>query len=186
MEQKKIKILIVDDDELVREIYVNIFQKNNFEVTEAKDGLEGLEKVTENVPDIVFTGIIMPRMDGFDLMEALKKDAKTSQIPVAISSHLGREEDKKKAMELGAKDFFIRNYDTPNEILARIKAIFEKNTYHLRIKTEQLDASKLAKDLFGSDNFKCGKCGEEKIIKIEMTNMKEEEFKGKFACPKCG
>lgn len=186
MEQKKIKILIVDDDELVREIYTNVLGKNNFEVMEAKDGLEGLEKAEEKIPDIIFTGIIMPHMDGFDLMKALKKNAKTAQIPVVISSHLGRVEDKKKAMELGAKDFFIKNFDTPNEVAARIKAIFEKNSYNLEIKTNELDAKNLAKDLFGSGDFKCGKCGEEKIIKIEMTNLNKEEFKGKFVCPKCG
>lgn len=85
------KILLVDDDEMIRGIYSEVFRNNGFEVEEARDGLEGLEKARSIIPDIIFTGIIMPKMEGFDLMEALKKNVATSQIPVFISSHLGRE-----------------------------------------------------------------------------------------------
>lgn len=179
------KILIVDDDDMIREIYTEVFKKNNFDVVEAKDGLEGLDKVSEDIPDIIFTGIVMPRMSGFDLMEALKKDIKTAQIPVVISSHLGREEDRKKAMELGAKDFFIRNFDTPNEVLAKVKSLFEKSAYWLRFNTEDEDARKLAKDIFSSGGYDCDKCHEKRLIKLEMTDLDAGEFKGRFVCPKC-
>jgi DNA-binding response OmpR family regulator len=185
MEQKKLKILIVDDDEMMRSVYADVFQKNNFEVIEAKDGLEGLEKAAENIPDIIFTGIVMPKMGGFDLIESLKKDTETARIPVVISSHMGIAEDKKRAMNLGAKDFFIKNFDTPNEVLARVESIFEKNSYQLKIMTDELDAKKVAKSIFGSVDFKCKKCGEGKIIKIGMTNLAAGEFKGKFICPEC-
>ncbi len=186
MEQKKIKIIIVDDDDMMRSIYAEVFKKADFEVIEAKDGLEGLEKATEAIPDVIFTGIIMPRMDGFDLMQSLKKNAPTAQIPVVISSHLGREEDKKKAMELGAKAFMIKDFDTPNEVLAKIKSFFKKTTYDIRIKPIEMDGLNLARDVFSSGNYTCIKCGEEKIMKIEMTDNDEAEFKGKFACPACG
>ena len=68
-----LKILLVDDDETIRGMYDDIFKKEGFEVFEAIDGVDGLDKATKNIPDVIFTGIVMPTMDGFQLMEALKK-----------------------------------------------------------------------------------------------------------------
>src|SRR5665647_2104757 len=107
MENKKLKILIIDDDTETRNMYVEVFKKNDFEVEEAVDGMDGLEKTLKNIPDIVFSGIVMPRMDGFDLINSLKKNPATSQVPVVISSHLGKAEDEEKARGLGAKDFIV-------------------------------------------------------------------------------
>jgi len=92
------KILIIDDDNEVRKQYVDLFRKNDFEVLEAKDGVEGLNIVkAEEGIDVIFTGIIMPRMDGFKLISILKEDKMTANIPVVVNSHLGKEEDKEKS-----------------------------------------------------------------------------------------
>jgi len=88
----KTKILIVDDDVMTREMYVNVFKQSGYEVFEAGDGVDGLDVASRELPDVIFTGIIMPRMSGFELMEALRKAVATSKIPVVISSHIGREE----------------------------------------------------------------------------------------------
>ncbi|MFB6225694.1 MAG: PleD family two-component system response regulator, partial [Candidatus Paceibacteria bacterium] len=85
-------ILVVDDDELTRNMYVERFeQEREFRIRTASDGLEALQIMTEEeVPDLVFTGIIMPRMNGFDLIESMQDRVKLANIPVMISSHMGR------------------------------------------------------------------------------------------------
>jgi len=186
MANKKTKILIIDDDDSVRGIYVDIFKKEGFEVEEAIDGLEGLDKATKNIPDVVFTGIVMPRMDGFGLIEALKKNVSTANIPVVISSHLGRSEDSEKAKELGVKDFIVRHMVTPKEVVERVKKILGSGDYKLKISSGELDATQLAKDLHFNENYKCSHCGADLVLNLSVSNIENHEFTGRINCPNCG
>jgi len=186
MENKQIKILIVDDDTDIREIYAEVFRKAGFNVTEANDGLEGLDKASKEIPDVIFTGIIMPRMDGFTMMDALKKNVATSKIPVVISSHMGREEDRKKAEKLGAKDFIVRGATSPNQAVERIKVLFMEGSYSIEFDPYNLDAAKLAHDLNINKGFQCMECNERLVLKIHFDNPKEGLFNARFVCPKCG
>jgi len=186
MGNKQIKILIVDDDNDIREIYADVFKKSGFNVIEAIDGLDGLDKASKEIPDVIFTGIIMPRMDGFTMMDALKKNVATSRIPVVISSHMGREEDRKKAEKLGAKDFIVRGTVSPNQAVERIKVLFMEGDYSIEFDPYNLDAAKLAHDLNIGKDFQCMECGERMVLKIHLNDPKEGLFSARFVCPKCG
>ncbi len=187
MEKKKIKILIVDDNGDIRSMYAEVFKKSGFfEVEEAIDGLDGLDRATKNIPDVIFTGIIMPRMDGFDLMRSLKKNVSTKDIPVLISSHMGREEDQKTAMDLGAKDFIVKTMNTPNEIMEKVKAMFNPDIYRLKIEKNELDAERFISAMQLGKEMKCPKCGEDLIISLELTNPDDKSFKATIVCLKCG
>jgi two-component system, chemotaxis family, chemotaxis protein CheY len=186
MEKKKIKILVVDDNIDIRTVYAEVFRKDGFDVTEADDGLDGLDKATKDIPDIIFTGIVMPRMDGFDLMTSLKKNVATKDIPVIISSHMGREEDQKKAMELGARDFIVKSMNTPKEIVEKIRAMFSVDLYKLRVVENELDAERLATTMRFGKGMKCPNCGEGLIISLELVNPDDKNFKAEVVCPKCG
>lgn len=185
---KKIKILLVDDDIALRKLYAEIFHNANFEVIEAEDGIEGLDKASREAPDVIFTGIVMPRMDGFTLMESLGKIAETANIPVVISSHMGREEDQKRAKELGAKDFIIRDVTRPIEVVERVSSLFAEagEKYKLEFNANTLDAQKLVKDLNFQQEFLCLDCGEKLVLDLKLINGAERLFEGRFACPKCG
>ncbi len=185
MGDKKTKSLIVDDDDSIREMYAEVFSGAGFEVMEAIDGLDGLDKATKDLPDVVFSGIIMPRMDGFSLMEALKKNVVTGNIPVIISSHMGREEDQKKARELGAKDFIITGYYTPREIVNRVKDLFAENEYQLRIYPDVLDAKKMVEEMGMGAELKCKYCGADLVLAIKPTDIKNHVFSSKFICSQC-
>jgi CheY-like chemotaxis protein len=181
-----LKILLVDDDNDIRNMYAEVFKKKGFAVSEATNGAEGLEQATKNLPDVIFTGIVMPVMDGFQLMEALKKNIATNNIPVVISSHLGREEDREKAQKLGAKEFFVRGFYTPYEIAEKIRAIFKAQEYKLKFNPAELDAKKLFDDMHLKENPKCFKCGGELILALKLTNVEKYEFTAKFVCAECG
>jgi DNA-binding response OmpR family regulator len=187
MGEDKLKILLVDDDENIRTMYAELFLKEGFEVEEAIDGLEGLEKATKNVPNMIFTGIIMPRMDGFALIESLKKNVATANIPVFMSSHMGRKEDHDKAKEAGVKDFFVVGMIPPKQVVARVKAIFEGGgRYLLKFDPKSLDAGKLSSDINLNDkNYFCPKCGSDLVISMEVLDISKREFKAKFICPSC-
>ncbi len=182
------RILIIDDDIELREMYAEIFQNKNFEVLQAVDGLAGLEIATSQLPDVIFTGIDMPRMDGFTMIEELQKNTATAAIPVVISSHMGREEDKGRAASLGVKDFIIRGITRPVEVIARINVIFGEAMaeYKLEVDPEALDAPRLAKDLNGKNSLRCLYCDAEFGLNLQFTSPQDRSLKAKFSCPRCG
>lgn len=183
--EKKYKILIVDDDVEVRSLYAEVFKAKGFKVIEAVDGLDGVDKAIANMPDVIFTGIIMPKMDGFEMKNALSKNVATSNIPVVMSSHMGREEDRKKADEAGVKDFFVAGMTTPNEVVARVISLFSLVKYNLKLNIKGGDISKITKDLNLKDDFSCYNCGEDLVLSIEITNHDRKEFTGRIICARC-
>lgn len=189
MDNKKLKILLVDDDDLIREMYAEVFKKTNtYEVLEAHDGVEGLDIATKEVPDVVFTGIVMPRMDGFALVEALKKTVMTANIPFVISSHMGREEDRKRAAELGAKEFVVKNMTTPAQVVEIVNSIFleQGSQYKLDFSPFAFDAQKLAKDLALDPEFQCAKCGKKMLLSLKLLSAKDQKFETRLVCSGCG
>lgn len=124
MNEQLKKILIVDDDEFILGIYAKNFRDENFEVFIARDGEEAWNIIKSgNIPDAVFTGIIMPKMSGFDLIAKMQADEILAKIPVVINSHRGRPEDQKLAKEMNVDDFIIQGITTPAEAIRRIKAL---------------------------------------------------------------
>lgn len=183
---KTIKVLMVDDDEVIRSMYASAFKKEGLEVIEAVDGVDGLDKATKNAPDLIFTGIVMPTMDGFQMMEALSKNVVTSKIPVVISSHLGREEDHKRANELGAKEFFVRGMHTPNEIAGRIKEMMGvSDEYKIKIDVKELDTQKFLSDMHFDKEAKCSSCGNEMVLALKAKDGNNREFSARLVCPEC-
>lgn len=183
---KKYKVLIVDDDAHTRDMYSEVFQNNGFEVLEAADGVAGLDMATLKNPDVIFTGIIMPRMDGFGLMEALKKNISTSTIPVFISSHMGREDDKARAFELGAKDFIVRDMTPPIKVIEIINSYFSQgHEYRIEFDTTTKDGKRLMKRLTSKEEELCPKCGGKLILKLILKRGRDKSFNASMVCPKC-
>ena len=120
------KILIVEDDKFLRELMVRKLSQENFEIIEAVDGEEGIKKIKDTIPDIVLLDLILPGIDGFEVLAKVKEDTTTNSIPVIILSNLGQREDVERGMKLGAIDYLVKAHFTPNEIIDKIKANLEK------------------------------------------------------------
>lgn len=183
-EEKKAKILIVDDNDAVRETYMQVFKQKGFDVVSAVDGVEGVDFATKETPDVILTGIIMPRMDGFQLIRTLRDNVQTKETPIAVLSHLGREEDRKKAQELGINEFIVQGTVTINEIVGKIRSLLKSGgSYRLAFDPFALDAARLAKTVEGG-KFECFRCGEKTVL--ELTRKAEGQgFDAVLKCPKC-
>lgn len=120
------KVLIVEDDSFLRELIVKKLLNEGFEVVAAVDGEDGLKKAKEekNI-DILLLDLILPGIDGFDVLTKIKADPSTNYIPVVILSNLGQKEDIERGLKLGAKDFLIKAHFVPGEIIAKIKEIIK-------------------------------------------------------------
>ncbi len=117
----KKKILLVEDDNLISSMYKTKFQADGFEVIIAIDGAVALELAKEEKPDIIMLDIILPQLDGFTVLEELKKNAATKSIPVIMLTNLGTTEDKLKGEQLGAADYLVKANFTPAQISQKIK-----------------------------------------------------------------
>ena len=139
------KILIVDDDGYLLGTYAEKFKEEGFAVSTADDGQEAWDLIQGGyTPDVMFTGIVMPRMTGFDLIRKMQADPRLAPIPVAISSHQGREEDKATAKALAVDDFLIKGTVTLNEVVRRVRLILGVQTsYQISLKREAHDAEAL-------------------------------------------
>jgi len=111
-EEPKKKVLMVEDDEMLVEIYQRKLLSEAYELIIARDGKEALEKTQKLKPNLVLLDLVMPEMDGFEALQKIKGDPETKDIKVVVASNLSQEDEKKKARDLGADDFIIKsNYD---------------------------------------------------------------------------
>ena len=117
------KILMIEDDIFLRKIYRDQLTREGFDFVEATNGLEGLNKVASEKPDIILLDLMLPRKNGFDVLKDLQASEQTKSIPVIIISNLGQELDIKEAMDLGAKDYLIKTEVKLSEVIEKIKAL---------------------------------------------------------------
>lgn len=115
------KILLIEDDPLMVNLYRKIFARAGYVVEIAQRGGAGLEKAKEVLPDLILLDIMMPEMDGFEVLEKLKKDDKTKSIPVIALTNLAGEEDAKRALDLGAVAYVVKSEHDPREVLEIVK-----------------------------------------------------------------
>ncbi|OQX00546.1 response regulator [Candidatus Parcubacteria bacterium A4] len=119
----KDKILIIEDDEFLRELVFRKLESEGFEAIIACDGEEGLQKIKEEKPQLVLLDLILPNVDGFEVLERVKKDDSLASIPVIILSNLGQREDIEKALKSGAADYLIKAHFTPGKIIEKVRNI---------------------------------------------------------------
>lgn len=123
-------ILIVEDDKFLRELIAQKLVKEGYSISEAVDGEEGIKKIKEEKPDLVLLDLILPGIDGFEVLAKMrlaktKEDPDLARIPVIVLSNLGQKEDVERGLKLGAVDYLIKAHFTPGEIIEKIKNALE-------------------------------------------------------------
>ncbi|KPU43771.1 phosphate regulon transcriptional regulatory protein PhoB [Oxobacter pfennigii] len=114
------KILIVEDSRNITVITKMYLENHGFEVTTVSDGVSAIDTVFNSHPDLVLLDVLIPRMNGYLVAEALKLDTATKHIPVIVMSAKAQSDDIKKALELGVEDYLIKPF-TPEELLDKIR-----------------------------------------------------------------
>lgn len=125
MATKKPTVALIEDDPLIAEMYMTKFTKEGYDIQHAADGAAGLALVKQHTPDIILLDIIMPKMDGFQVLQELRKDSNFKKTPVIMLTNLGQEEDVQKGRALGATDYFIKTNFTPAAIVDKVKGILK-------------------------------------------------------------
>ncbi len=122
----KNKILIIEDDTFISDMYRMKLESEGFNVRIAEDGKKGLEEVNREKPDLVLLDVVMPRMDGFGVLQTIKEDPEVQDVKVVLLTNLGQKESVEKGLELGALDYIIKAHFTPAEVVEKVKEILSK------------------------------------------------------------
>ncbi|MFA5029683.1 MAG: response regulator [Patescibacteria group bacterium] len=123
MEETKNKVLLVEDDPMIVEMYKLRLEEEGYEVMVTEKGSEVLELAKENKFAIILLDVILPETDGFTILDSLKSDDSTKDIPVLLLTNLGQESDRDKGMQAGAADYFVKSQHTPAEVIQKIKEL---------------------------------------------------------------
>lgn len=125
-ENFKKRILIVEDDSFVMDIYQTKLGQSGYEVTGAANGLEALKEMEKGSFDLVLLDIIMPYMDGLEVLKKIKAEEKNKNLPIILLTNLSQKEEVDKGLGLGANDYLIKSHFTPSEVLEKIKTYLDK------------------------------------------------------------
>ena len=118
------KILVVDDEPYLAEMMANRLEANRYTVVTALSGRDALDQVAKVKPDLILLDILMPDMDGYQILRRLKEDPKTQSLPVIMLTVKKWSEDIKKAMETGAADYIVKPFN-PAEVLKKIEGVLK-------------------------------------------------------------
>lgn len=120
---EKTKVLIIEDDALLQSIYATKFELENFDVFVADDGEKGLRTAKKELPDIILLDILLPKMNGFEVLKGIKDDEATKNIKVILLTNLSQRAEVEKGLDLGAIDYLIKAHFMPSEVVAKVKKV---------------------------------------------------------------
>lgn len=150
---KKAKVLIVEDTKDSVDLLVYFLKPAGYELLIANDGLRAIEIVGETPPDIILLDVMLPKLDGFEVCERLKKNKSTYQIPIIMITALKELKDKIRALEAGADDFISKPFDNV-ELLTRVKSLLRLKSYHDELLERNMELEAHQKMLMREDQLK--------------------------------
>ena len=124
--EAKTRILIIEDDTFLAGMYVTKLGMEKFATDVASDGKSGLDKAKRWSPDLILLDILLPKMNGFDVLRALKASAQMRDIPVILLTNLGQKSDVLKGLAAGAADYLIKAHFMPSEVVDKIKEVLRQ------------------------------------------------------------
>lgn len=118
------KVLLIDDDPFILEMYILKLKEQGFQVESAGSGKEGLAKIKDFKPDMLLLDVVMPALDGFDVLQEIKKNP-SANMKIILLTNLGQKEDVERGLLLGADDYIIKAHFTPSEVVEKVKSLLK-------------------------------------------------------------
>ena len=121
------KVLVVDDDQALLEMYTMRLKEEAFEVIVARNGEEALARAVDSKPDVILLDVMMPKVTGFDVLDILKSTPETKHIPVLILTVLIQDADRERGLKAGAEDYLVKSETMPGQVIEKVKQVLSKN-----------------------------------------------------------
>ena len=194
MDEHKGTVLVIEDGAPFRRIYQDVLSHDGYRVVLAEDGEMGLEMAHREKPDLILLDLILPKLHGFDVLQNLRTDTATRDIPVIIFSTMGEQKDIQRGLELGANDYTVKGFYSPREILNKIRVLLSQSQagesttlYDLSVKEGRGDAARLQQDIGLTGLFACPHCDGEIHLQLIPDHGRGEGhwFMAHFMCQNC-
>jgi PleD family two-component response regulator len=181
------KILIAIKDDFQNRVYLDFFREEGFEPLTAQSCQEIQDKVFQDHPDIILLDILYAEEDNYQLLEKIKSDQLTQKTPIILFSRTQKENYLDKAVEFEVKDFVIGAYNSPINVLSKIKIhLGKEKSYSLKVDYSLEDVKEIVKDLGYNPEGKCHKCSKPlEMVLLRDLSKGENYFKVSFVCPVC-
>jgi DNA-binding response OmpR family regulator len=163
--EKKAKILVVEDNQESVDLLVYFLKPAGYEITTAINGMDAIQIVEKSPPDIILLDVMLPKLNGYEVCERIKKNSRTFYIPVVMITALKELKDKIRALEAGADDFISKPFDSV-ELLARVKSLLRLKAYHDELIRRNKELAKQKQILLRED-----------MLKKELTNLIVHDMK---------
>jgi DNA-binding response OmpR family regulator len=121
MAENALKILLVEDDPFLSNLLKVRLQRENIDVTLARDGEEAIKDLTTNRPSLILLDLILPKKSGFEILEKISTDPQLKDMPVIIISNLGQTSDIQRGKELGAVEYFVKAKISIDDLVGKVK-----------------------------------------------------------------
>lgn len=185
------KILIIEDNLDLVDMYRVKFEREGFQMSYAVNGEEGLMKAIELKPDVILLDILMPNMDGWEVMRAIRNNTSLSS-KILVMSNLGQQDQIDKAYQLGACGYLIKANNTPSQVLEKVKELLKttnREAYKVQITPDSYDYTSFMEST--PDPAKastCPSCFGDVIMEITPNETKQpgKWWNAHFICSKCG
>ena len=117
------KIIFIEDEPALQKTLGEVLKQEGYEVTSASDGEMGLKSIRQKQPDLILLDLILPKINGFEVLKQIKEDVKTKDIPVIVLTNLERVEDVEKVVKYGATTYLVKSQYSMEELIQKIKKI---------------------------------------------------------------
>ncbi|MGH9533288.1 MAG: response regulator transcription factor [Terriglobales bacterium] len=189
-----IRILIVEDEDLIRDTYARRLAHEGYQVEAARNGREALALARQGLPQLILLDAMLPDLSGFEVLKALRADPRFLTTPVVLFTNLSQHIDKHQAARLGATDYWVKSEVSPADVAAKVQRLLSEAgsprpiaNFSLVVDSHQGDAAALAAMLGYPRDYHCPKCQSAMLLQLygDFSDPWSRSFRVRMRCPQC-
>ena len=189
-----LRILIVEDEDLIRDTYARRLVHEGYQVDEARNGREALAQARKGLPRLILLDAMLPDLSGFEVLKALRADPRFLTTPVVLFTNLSQHIDKHQAARLGATDYWVKSEISPADVVVKVQRLMADAgsprpiaNFSLVVDSQQGDAAALAAMLGYPRDYRCPKCHGPLQLQLygDFSDPWSRSFRVRLRCPQC-
>ncbi|MHB8734430.1 MAG: response regulator transcription factor [Terriglobales bacterium] len=188
-------ILLVEDEELIRDTYARRLSHEGYVVAEAPNGREALRQARVKPPQLILLDVLLPDISGLEVLKALRADRRFLTTPIVLFTNLSQHMDKHQAARLGATDYIVKSEVTPTDVVERVRKLLSESVggerpianFTLAVDPAAGDATALASLLGYPKDYLCPKCQDRLLLHLtgDFSDPWSRTIRVRLRCPRC-
>lgn len=187
-------ILIVEDEELIRDTYARRLEHEGYRVSQAGSGREALQSARQTPPQLILLDVMLPDLSGLEVLKSLRADRRFLTTPVVLFTNLSQHMDKHQAARLGATDYLVKSEVAPADVVERVRQLLAATpgkrpiaSFRLAVDPGRGDAAALASLLGYPRDYRCSRCGGPLLMQLDgdFSDPWSRSFRVRLRCGEC-